>query len=226
MSILVILVFLFAQYFCKLQESKITFTVNKLEQEIIPCLSSVCSYRFDIEGEFSSDIDYFKTFTLNLIQPSNAKAICSPCSKTEYLNARFQCDIDICDYKLGDKILVQLEVPESSIYTFSNWEQIIGASPGTSNKVDTTTCLPKADKIFNITNVESNGCNGNKNVLKLNGKWSKEISSISFELDIEGYSKKASCSYEKGKEYLTCELEGYGDIKINEKYLQIGRAHV
>ena len=109
-------------------------------------------------------------------------------------------------------------MPKSSRYIIKNWEQTIGASPGTSNKVDNTTCLPKTDAIFNITKVEKNGCNGDKNVLKLNGKWNKETDSTRFELKIDGFSKKADCSYAKGKEYITCQLEGYGDIKINEKY--------
>ena len=229
MSILVILVFLFAQYFCKVQESKNTFTVSKIELPYFKCMPTSGYYLFYIEGEFSSEIsvtDLSKTLTLNLIQPSNGQAICTPFPKTEYSNDEFQCEINICDYRIDGNILVQLDAPESSVYTFTNWEQTIGASPGTSNFVETITCLPKAKGIFNITNVESNGCNGNKNVLKLNGKWNKQISSISFELDIEGYTKKAFCSYQKGNEYITCQLEGYGDIKINEKYFTCNDLYV
>ena len=216
MYFLVFLVFLFAQYYCKEQESQITFTVSGITKHILPCLSG--SYTFNIEGEFSSSTSILETLTIDLLQPSNAKAVCSPFGKTSYTSDLFQCEINVCDYRIDGNILLELDVPKSSRYIIKNWEQTIGASPGTSNKVDNTTCLPKTDAIFNITKVEKNGCNGDKNVLKLNGKWNKETDSTRFELKIDGFSKKADCSYAKGKEYITCQLEGYGDIKINEKY--------
>ena len=217
-TFLVFLVFLFVQYFCKEQESQITFTVYGIKECILPCVPALGSYTFYIEGEFSSTPSFIDTLTLNLLQPLNAQAICNPFGKTSYSNGVLQCEINLCDYKIDGNILLQLDVPKDSIYIFKNWEQTIGVSPGTSNKVDNTTCLPEAKAIFNVTNIEKNGCNGNKNVLKLNGKWDKEVDNIKFDLKIDGHSKKAYCSYVKGKEYVTCQLEGYGNIKINEKY--------
>ena len=61
MYFLVFLVFLFAQYYCKEQESQITFTVSGITKHILPCLSG--SYTFNIEGEFSSSTSILETLT-------------------------------------------------------------------------------------------------------------------------------------------------------------------
>lgn len=214
MNFCIFLVFLFVQYYCYEYEPKITFTVTELKKSEKPCRPTSASYLFYIEGEFSSIPESFNALKFNLLQPSNAKAICHP------FQGYFSCIIYLYDYIINGNILLPLDLPESSGYIIKNWEEIIGVSPGISNKVDNIICIPEAKAVFNITNIESNGCDEDKIVFKLNGKWDKNINNnIAFKLEIDGFSKDAYCNYAKGKEYIICRLQGYGDIKIKEKYI-------
>ena len=221
MNFIVFIGFLFLQYFCKENESQITFTVTGIRKDLLYplCMELTGKYLFVIEGKFSSEPNMFNSITFNLLQPVNAQVECTPISIS---STGFSCDLPVYDNNIlkGNTILLQLSAPKVSGFIFKNWETIIGATPGTSNKVaENVYCSPSAEAIFNVTNIESNGCNGNKNVLKLNGKWSKEIKeNVRFELVIDGYDKKADCTYDIGQEYVKCLLEGYGNVKINEKY--------
>ena len=219
MKFCIFLVFLFVQYYCIEREYKVTFIVKELKKANEPCRPTSGSYLFYIECEFFSILYESKTLILNLLQPSNAQAICYPIEKIKSIGRHFSCILNLYDYIIDGNILLQLDVPESYIYIIKNWEEIIGASPGISNKVDNITCIPEAKAVFNITSIESNGCDENKTVFKLNGKWDKEIKNIAFKLEIDGFSKNAYCNYNKEKKYITFKLEGYGDIKIKEKYI-------
>ena len=228
MNFIIFIGFLFLQYFCK--ESSITFSVTGISRNNFDtlCLESTGKYSFSIKGKFSSDPNIFKTITFNLLKPLNAQVECIAISST-YLDSGLSCDLPVYEYELKkDTILLQLTAPKVSGYIFKNWEETIGANPGVSNKVaEDVSCSPTAEAIFNTTNIESNGCNENRNVLKLNGKWNKEIKNdLRFELSINENSKKADCTYDKGQEYITCLHEGYGDIKINEKYCKSSLIYV
>ena len=226
MNFIILIGFLFLKFFCKQEESEISFKVINITQSPLRCMSTLGTYLFYIYGEFSSAPNIKNIITLDLAEPSNAKALCYPFSPTTIKGDFIQCEINLCDCNITDKILLSENEPKISGYSFPNWEETIGSNPGISNEVDENiTCYPEAVATFNTLNVESNGCNKKNNVLKLNGKWDNDVNDMKFELDIDGYDKKAVCDYgDDGEEYVKCELEGYGDIKINEKYVKTNTA--
>ena len=226
MNFIILIGFLFFKSLCKEEESEITFEVKNITQSPLRCRSTLGTYLFYMYGDFSSPPNIKNIITLDLLEPSNAKALCYPFSPSTIPGDFLQCEINLCNYNITDKILLSVDEPKISGYSFPNWVEIIGSNPGISNKVDENiTCFPEALATFNTSIVESNGCNKKNNVLKLNGKWDKEVNDMKFELDIDGYDKKAVCDYgDNEEEYLKCELEGYGDIKINEKYVKTNTA--
>jgi hypothetical protein len=185
-------------------------------------------YDFYIYGDMNKDIEGWETITINLNTPSDQKieATCKP-----YYNKLIQyfiCQINICEYPLNNiDIYLPIEPPISEKYGFINWKNIIGESPGISNKISKSkvTCLPKELNTFIPSSIKSEGCeNKNKNIFTIYGNWmyDKEDKKPFFWdinlLILNGNNKRAYCEYNSFKSNMKCEYEGYGIIKFEEAY--------
>ncbi len=216
-----ILSFLILQLTC-LEESEISFNVSSIEKSQLGCISNIGTYIFYLIGEFSSTPSILNPITLNLTIPKNATALCYPFFKTSVSADLLQCEINICDYLIEDEVILSVEKPVVEGYSFPNWKETIGASPGESNRVDdNVVCTLEAKAAFTTDSIESSGCKGKTNIFKINGKWSNETEDLGFVLDVEGSEEKAICEYKnQKKDYIQCEFGGEGDIKIYDKYFK------
>ena len=57
---------------------------------------------------------------------------------------------------------------------FKNWEEFIGANPGTTNRISGIQCSYKISSIFAPFSIEVNGCSGEYNTFTINGNWTNE----------------------------------------------------
>ena len=75
---------------------------------------------------------------------------------------------------------------------------------------------------YNISSIKSEGCSNVKNIILIDGKWSDESQLLpgSFEMALND-GNKANCETINLKQ-IQCEIDGYGDIKFNEKYVKSG----
>ena len=152
----------------------VEFTVDKLEKNTSPCSSSSGLYTFSILGTFSDTTSYFtESFTLDL-DTSSGNKINAECRPIQTLGVyEFSCNIDISKYPLDNvDILLPTKAPQVTQYTFKNWEKVIGAQPGTSNKIAAVTCLPAAEDTFTPSSIEIGDCTfDNKRKFNIIGKW-------------------------------------------------------
>jgi hypothetical protein len=206
----------------------VEFTVEKLDINPSPCSSSSGQYTFSIDGTFSGSTSYFtESFTLDLDTSSNNK-INAECRPIQTLGVyEFSCIIDISKYPLNNvDILLPTKAPQVSQYTFKNWEQVIGAQPGVSNKIASVSCLPEAEDTFTPSSIEIGDCTiDNKRKFNILGTW--EINKYSlykhrnFDLVLDNSSKDiATCRF-PDETKCECEFEGEGVFKIKEQYVTI-----
>ena len=203
-----------------------TFIVKNIKLDYASCLESLGNFNFNIEGEFTGEVEVYNSLIIDLISPTGAQAKCTPFEKTSYTNAYFYCLIDICLNPLMDStVLLPIKSPKSDKYKFPNWEEVIGAKNGESNLVaKNVDCLPEESYTFTPSSLKSNGCSGNKNNFSIIGKWSDEKILPPFKLDfsfrLDNEKKDMVYCYiidEKPNEII-CEFDGEGEIKFGEKY--------
>ena len=206
----------------------VEFTVEKLDINPSPCSSSSGQYTFSIDGTFSGSTSYFtESFTLDLDTSANSK-INAECRPIQTLGVyEFSCIIDISKYPLNNvDILLPTKAPQVSQYTFKNWEQVIGAQPGVSNKIASVSCLPEAEDTFTPSSIEIGDCTyDNKRKFNILGTW--EINKYSlykyrnFDLVLDNSSKDTvNCRF-PDETKCECEFEGKGVFKIKEQYVTI-----
>ena len=190
------------------------------------CYDTYGIYSFDIYVEMNKKIDTSENITINLDTSSDKiiQATCTPYYAK--IIQSFKCEINICVYPLNNiDIYLPINPPKSKKYGFKNWKEIIGNSPGISNKISKVTCLPKEKNIFIPSSIKSEGCIDNKNVFSIYGKWvynekDKKPFYLEFPLLIlnENYDI-AYCEYDLlESNSIKCELEGHGIIKFEETY--------
>ena len=211
-----------------LESYKYIITIKKVQLGFFPCSETIGVFDFYIYGDMNKDIETWETITINLNTPSDQKieATCIPYYTK--LIQYFICQINICEYPLNNiDIYLPIEPPISEKYGFINWKNIIGESPGISNKISKSkvTCLPKELNTFIPSSIKSEGCeNKNKNIFTIYGNWmyDKEDKKPFFWdinlLILNGNNKRAYCEYNSFKSNMKCEYEGYGIIKFEEAY--------
>ena len=206
----------------------VEFTVEKLDINPSPCSSSSGQYTFSIDGTFSGSTSYFtESFTLDLDTSSNNK-IKAECRPIQTLGVyEFSYIIDISKYPLNNvDILLPTKAPQVSQYTFKNWEQVIGAQPGVSNKIAAVSCLPEAEDTFTPSSIEIGDCTiDNKRKFNILGTW--EINKYSlykyryFDLVLDNSNKDTvNCRFPDDTK-CECEFEGEAVFKIKEQYVTI-----
>ena len=207
------------------------FTVKKLKTNLLlSCFELIGSFNFDIEGEFSKDINILDKVNINLSTSSGKtiKSKCTPFSETSFQNARLQCDIDICIFPLENiDIYLPIKAPTVKGYKFNYWKAIIGAEPGVSNVIKNVNCLPKITNIFIPSEIKIKRCLKKKIFFEIYGKWEdineKNIPHILvFSLVIgNNIDNVAECEYIfTNPIHMNCELLDNGDnqIIIEEQY--------
>ena len=99
--------------------------------------------------------------------------------------------------------MLPLSPPNTGKYKFLRQEEIIGAEDGKSNLVaENVECFPQENNTFIPTSLTSNGCNGTKNTLSINGDWENQEKlptfTHDFKLRIDNVNKDiAYCRIEK-----------------------------
>ena len=200
-------------------------SIKNIEIGFEPCLDTYGIYFFYIYVEINKEIDISEKITINLDTSSDKiiEATCTPFFNEIF--SYFLCEINICVYPLNNiDIYLPINPPKLKKYGFKNWKEIIGNSPGISNKISKVTCLPKEKNIFIPSSIKSEGCKENKNVFSIYGKWmynekDKKPFLWEFPLLILNENRNiAYCEYEFIDNNIKCELEGYGIIKFEETY--------
>ena len=150
------------------------FTVKNIDKGWIPCMTLTGSFVFNIEGDFSKEVNILDKVIIDLLtsEGKKVKSICTPFDKTKYLNSKLQCDIDICKYSLVDiDLYLPTSAPVAKGYKFNHWKKIIGEEPGKSNVISDVYCIPDIKNTFKIKNVENKGCLKEKVMFKIYGEW-------------------------------------------------------
>ena len=220
------LLFIILISYSNCSEEELSFKVSKISVDIFACSTTLGTYSFKIEGEFTGQISIFDPIFIDLISPSGSQAECIPMEKTS--NSYLNCKIDICLNSLNDAtILLPLKTPNSDKYKILNWEEVIGAKEGESNLVvKNVFCLPEPSNTFTPSSIKSNGCSGTKNTFRITGQWSDESKLPPFNEDIKiklDNEKKdiATCKFEKNTpKEIKCEFNGEGDIKFGDLYVK------
>lgn len=199
---------------------EITFTVEKVDTSIVPCIESSGDYRFKIEGTFSSSASVLDKIYIDLVSPENTQVECVPFSVGNY----WQCKIDICMYPLeAATIMLSVNAPTDKKYKFLNWEEVIGKTPGTSNKVaENVNFAPTSENNYTPSSIVSEGCSGTKNVFVIKGEYEDQTKlpecAFDFRIIIDNEKKDiAYCESLSNKKDFRCTFEGEGDIKFEEK---------
>ena len=113
-------------------------------------------YNFDIKGKFHSFDNFLGNAYIEL-ETSDGRKIKTECTPLESFN-KFSCDIKLIKYPLDNvDVILPINAPNTKAYTFLNWEQTIGASPGKSNVFSKINCLPEESNVFIPSSIEING---------------------------------------------------------------------
>ena len=224
--IIIISLIYFLILYSNCKESNIEFKVDNISLPQLSCIPNLAKYLFYIKGEFSQTPSITNLISFNL-EYTNLKVICYPLEKTLVSEDQLQCIINLCDYPINNEnIFLPINPPTISGYAFPNWKESIGKTPGISNKIteNSIKCTPKELNSYNIISIKSQGCSDKKNIILIEGKWADESKLIpeDFNIDIKlENNNMAHCIY-FNKNLIQCEIDGYGEIKLNEKYFQKG----
>ena len=216
------ILFLFFSILCLYSNctEEITFNVEKVETKVTSCSKVAGYYAFYIDGTFSSSASVLDKIYIDLVSPENAQAECVPYSSLNY----WQCEIDICINPLDSAtIILSVNAPTDNKYKFLNWEEVIGKTPGTSNKVaENVSCAPTSENNYTPYSIVSEGCSGTKNVFVIKGEYEDQTKLpeciLDFRIIIDNEKKDmAYCESLLNKKDFRCKFEGEGDIKFEEK---------
>lgn len=207
-------------------EEDIEFKVEKIKLPQVTCAQNLATYLFYIKGEFSHSPIITNTITLNLENPPNSKAVCYPMEKTSVTSDQLQCSINTVEFPINNQnILLPVTLQNAEGYRFPNWKEVIGGTPGTSNKVpeDNIKCVPKELNSYDISSIKSQGCSNKKNIILIDGKWKDETKLVpkEYNFKIKTDNNDLFCIY-VNKNEIQCELDGFGEVKFDEQYFKNG----
>ena len=217
-----------ALFFICIQNSNqsVEFIVNDLFVSASACSQSDGKFRFQIRGTFNGDTNLFETFEMN-VETSKGKKMPAQCVPVNALGvSEFTCSIDIAHYPIKtEDIILPNKPPQTSDYTFKNWEEIIGKQ----NKIEKQTCLPESSNTFIPSSIEIGDCGFlDSRTITINGEWEDKSKTIvlvdysSVEIVFDGDNVSTKCRYFKSRTPLRfeCDYKGSGQIKISEQYFQ------
>ena len=220
--------FFIALIFISIQSSNqiIESTVKEIEVDRYPCSESKAQYDFDIIiSSFSDSVSSFDTITFD-VQTSDGRKLETNCNPLNILSSKFMCHINVRYPLEKTDILLPTQAPTVQNYAFKNWEQVIGANPGVSNKIGNVTCLPEEKNTFIPSSVTIGDCFIDRS-FTINGEWEKkdkadlsDYSSSKIRLDNKN-GDLATCRYKTSFKGFDCNFSGEGDINMKEQYFTV-----
>ena len=202
--------------------------VEKLVIYSSPCNATKGEYTYGIQGHFSQStygVPYQIEFDLDTSSGNKIKTTCHP---SEILNDNIDamsCTIDISKYPLENvDVLLPTTAPQLNDLNFTNWKEVIGATPGESNKIGTNVnCVSSIENVFIPSSVEVGDCGFKRTDFTINGKWENtdrinlhDFGEAKIALD-NSKNDIVECTYRNKTHSFFCEIEGDGLIKIKEQ---------
>ncbi len=202
--------------------------VEKLVIYSSPCNATKGEYTYGIQGHFSQStygVPYQIEFDLDTSSGNKIKTTCHP---SEILNDNIDamsCTIDISKYPLENvDVLLPTTAPQLNDLNFTNWKEVIGATPGESNKIGTNVnCVSSIENVFIPSSVEIGDCGFKRTDFTINGKWENtdrinlhDFGRAKIALD-NSKNDIVDCAYRNKTHSFSCEIEGDGLIKIKEQ---------
>ena len=202
--------------------------VEKLVIYSSPCNATKGEYTYGIQGHFSQStygVPYQIEFDLDTSSGNKIKTTCHP---SEILNDNIDamsCTIDISKYPLENvDVLLPTTAPQLNDLNFTNWKEVIGATPGESNKIGTNVnCVSSIENVFIPSSVEIGDCAFKRTDFTINGKWENtdrinlhDFGRAKIALD-NSKNDIVECTYRNKTHIFYCEIEGDGLIKIKEQ---------
>jgi len=202
--------------------------VEKLVIYSSPCNATKGEYTYGIQGHFSQStygVPYQIEFDLDTSSGNKIKTTCHP---SEILNDNIDamsCTIDISKYPLENvDVLLPTTAPQLNDLNFTNWKEVIGATPGESNKIGTNVnCVSSIENVFIPSSVEVGDCGFKRTDFTINGKWENtdrinlhDFGEAKIALD-NSKNDIVECTYRNKTHSFSCEIEGDGLIKIKEQ---------
>ena len=207
--------------------NQIQFVVEGLRKD--SCDST--KYKFSIDGTCKEDCSAFTdqfTFDLEISKKDKIKAECFPIQTLGVY--KLSCSIDISAYPLNNvNVILPLKAPKVEKYTFTNWDKVIGANPGTSNVLTDIECVPTATNTFIPSSISIEDCSYlGKHPFTISGEWQdknknnylSDYASTNIILDNDNSAK---CYYRTSPIRFECEFKGNTPLKIKEQYVTILR---
>ena len=202
----------------KLQDEKIDINIISLELPQVPCIPNLSTFLFNIKAEFSKSPDITNILSINL--SPNLISSCYAFENTSVTDSFFQCKINTVNYPIDNiNIYLPLDNPNSEYYNFLNWKETIGKEPEISNKISDKEiyCIPKELNSYEMTEIKSEGCSNNKNIISLKGQWKDNNLIIPKNYEFNFDKIKGKCNI-ISLNWIQCEIEGEGIIKFNDNF--------
>ena len=204
----------------------VEFIIENLEKKSILSLESKGAYIFYITGKLNDKNSSLTcNFTLDL-ETSDGNKVRSICSPYNSLGVnKILCEINTTQYPLNNiDILLPTKAPQVEKYTFKNWEQVIGAKPGISNKIERDKTTEEVVNTFTPTSITIEECLGNNNIVRIEGEWENKndildnFGVILISLDNDE-NINASCTFDAAwiPNYFECIIKGHGTIKFKDQ---------
>lgn len=221
-------VILFAIILISIQNSnQIEFTVEGLSPDSCSGTKQSFSIRGRCQESCSSITDRFM-LDLETSKKDKIKAECFPIQTLGVY--KLSCSIDISAYPLDNvNLILPTKPPKVDKYTFTNWESVIGANPGTSNVLTDIECMPTIHNTFNPSSISIEDCDiMSKHPFTISGEWEDktkknyltDYDSATIILD-NGKNDAVDCNYMSSPTRFECKFEGSGLVKIKEQIVTI-----
>jgi len=209
--------------------NQIEFTVEGLSKDDCDGIKQSFSIKGTCKESCSSLTDRF-TFDLETSKKDKIKAECYPIQMIGIY--KLSCSIDVSAYPLDNvNLILPTKPPKVDKYTFTNWESVIGANPGTSNVLTDIECMPTVHNTFTPSSISIEDCDiMSRHPFTISGEWEDktkknyltDYDSATIILD-NGKNDAVDCNYRSAPTRFECKFEGSGRVKIKEQTVTISR---
>ena len=202
----------------------IEFTIIEKGEISQNCIEDEGDFAFNIFGNYDRtkvNDNILPDFLLE-VETSDEKKIKANCS-IKY-NSYFLCKIDATQNTLNKvDILLPTKAPNIEEYTFKNWEEVIGAKPGVTNRLANVECIPEEEDTFLPTSITIQECwTKIFHLIQISGSWINKTDDLPaiIELILDNDNRDfIYCNNNISEPYgLKCYFKGEGYIKIKEQY--------
>ena len=198
-------------------------TVKEIISENYTCSTNL-KYDFDIIiNSFNDSVTLSDIISFH-VQTSDGRKLDTSCNPYQFLYSKFMCHINVRYLLDKSDIFLPIQAPSVKKYSFKNWEQVIGANPGVSNKIGNVTCLPEEQNTFIPSSVTIENCYYNYRSFTINGEWEKKdkvdlSNRLSGKILLDNKNGDiASCRYQASYNGFECSFSGEGVINMKEQY--------